>query len=207
MRPVLRWRILVPIFFSIILLGITFNLQKVFSLLSLGNGYGQITGIQAYDFDLVNEKGHRVRLHDYHSTPVYLFFGFTKCQGVCPINMQIFLQLAQALNKDTKQAEFLFISIDPIRDNTVALNEFVLNYSGYIHALGTGVDTTQKVANEFKNYYSYEKDKIKDDKNHQIQHNGFIYLIGKNDQLITVYPQRQLDVERLKQDFLALDRE
>ncbi len=58
-----------------------------------------------------------------------IFFGYTFCPDICPITMSALAQVANKLSPDVKnQVQFIFVSVDPERDNPAHLAEYILYY-------------------------------------------------------------------------------
>jgi protein SCO1 len=54
-----------------------------------------------------------------------LFFGFTHCPDVCPTTLSEFIAVRQALGDAADQVDFLFVTVDPARDTTDRIAEYL----------------------------------------------------------------------------------
>jgi protein SCO1/2 len=76
------------------------------------------------EFELVDHRGEtfdRSRLEGEWSL---LFFGYTYCPDVCPMTLQS-LARVQALMDPNASTQVVFVSVDPTRDTTARLAEYV----------------------------------------------------------------------------------
>ena len=124
---------------------------------------------------LIDETGQAVTDADMFTRPTLLYFGYTFCPDVCPLdnarNAEA-LDLLQARGYDVQAA---FITIDPERDTPEALAEF----TSYMHEDMTGYTGTPeqiKAASlAYKTYYAKQEDG--DPEYYLMDHTTFTYLV------------------------------
>ncbi|MCY3832034.1 MAG: SCO family protein [Chloroflexi bacterium] len=76
------------------------------------------------DFTLANVEGAETSLSDLRGRFVLLTFGFTNCPDICPLTLNDFEQISDMLGDLSRQAAFLFISVDGRRDTPQALRRY-----------------------------------------------------------------------------------
>jgi protein SCO1 len=73
------------------------------------------------DFELVDQYGQPFRLsqliQDQEVRAVLVFFGYTYCPDVCPITLAEFKQIKAQLGERAEHLRFVFITVDPERDD------------------------------------------------------------------------------------------
>ena len=75
---------------------------------------------------------------DFSKQWMLVFFGFTNCPDVCPTTLAEVAAVMEDLGTDAEKVQPIFISIDPERDTSAALAEFVpLFNAGIIGLTGT----------------------------------------------------------------------
>jgi protein SCO1/2 len=80
------------------------------------------------DFELTDSDGNRVRAVDLRGRWLLIFFGYTYCPDLCPTTLgEIAGALAQ-LGPLAAQVQPVFVSIDPQRDTSEALRQYVQNF-------------------------------------------------------------------------------
>jgi protein SCO1 len=90
-------------------------------------------------FVLKDSTGHPFTDQNLLNHWTVLFFGYTHCPDVCPTTLAL---LSQALKKlpIAPDTQFVFVSVDPARDNPSSLNAYVHFFNP--HFMGaTGTDT------------------------------------------------------------------
>jgi protein SCO1/2 len=79
------------------------------------------------DFSLASEKG----------SVVLLFFGYTHCPDICPTTLSDWKRIKAALGRDASRVRFVFISVDPSRDDPATLQHYVSRFDpDFIGATG-----------------------------------------------------------------------
>ena len=90
-------------------------------------------------FQLTDQAGQAVTEKNLQGRPTLIFFGFTHCPDVCPVTMQQWAQVRQALGDDGKDLQVIFVSVDPKRDTPGLLRNYVPKFDKSFQAL-TGTE-------------------------------------------------------------------
>jgi len=77
----------------------------------------QLQDLSGRDFGLANLRGH----------PTLLFFGFTHCPDVCPTTLAVLAQIQR--RSPLPGSQVVFVSIDPERDSSAALQAYLNAFS------------------------------------------------------------------------------
>ncbi|AWB50483.1 SCO family protein [Gemmobacter aquarius] len=134
-------------------------------------GGGDIGG----PFTLVDQNGETVTDVDVLTKPSLVYFGYTYCPDVCPLDAARNAEAVDILEEQGFEAQPVFISIDPDRDTPSALKEFAANIDDRMVAL-TG--TPEQVAQASKAYRTYFKKQEGDDPEfYLMDHSTFTYLV------------------------------
>ncbi|MGL9725614.1 MAG: SCO family protein [Wolbachia sp.] len=132
------------------------------------------------DFSLINQDGKIVRSSDFKDKYMMIFFGFSSCKKICPMNLGIISEtLAKLDEKTNNKLQTLFITVDPERDNTEKLKEFQQQFDHRIQML---TDTREKINEVIAKYKVYAS---KVDGEEEINHSSIIYLIGPGEKYVT----------------------
>src|SRR5690606_35976056 len=95
--------------------------------------------------------------------PTLVYFGYTFCPDVCPLDMARNAEVADILEEQGQDVRLAFITVDPARDTAQVVSEFAQN----IHpkAIGlTGTDEQVKTAvNAYRAYYKLHEAEPGDD--------------------------------------------
>lgn len=73
---------------------------------------------------LENHRGEAVEVNTFHDHWSLVFFGFTSCPDFCPLELQKLAKVL-ALNENRHPLQVVFVSVDPERDATGKLAEYV----------------------------------------------------------------------------------
>jgi protein SCO1 len=142
-------------------------------------------------FSLVDQDGKTVKDSDFAGRYRLIYFGYTFCPDVCPVDVQRLMQGYRLLEKSDPAAaaklQPIFISIDPDRDNPAALKQFVGNFHPKLIGL-TG--TPEQIAAVAKSYaVYYRKAGEPGAKNYLMDHAAIAYLMGPDGKPIALVPE------------------
>lgn len=86
---------------------------------------------------LTRAGGGQFSLADQHGAVVLLFFGYTHCPDMCPTTLSDWKRVKSALGSDASRVRFVFISVDPTRDDPATLQRYVARFDpSFIAATG-----------------------------------------------------------------------
>ncbi len=129
------WKILIMAFFFSLLTGELPLMSHIHNSALANESELPIYEKLGGNFTLMGHHGAKVNLQDFQGKIVLIFFGFTHCPDVCPLTLNHLELLMKKLGDDAKEAQTLFISIDPERDNPKRLKE----YLAYFHPTFLGL--------------------------------------------------------------------
>lgn len=96
-------------------------------------GAGSITPIEpgapVPNVTLASTTGGEQSLSDFQSRYLLLYFGYTHCPDFCPTTMAKWAQVQQELGSAADEVSFVMISIDPRRDTTEVLADYLAQFS------------------------------------------------------------------------------
>jgi protein SCO1/2 len=136
----------------------------------VAGGAGSIGG----PFELVNAEGQTVTDKDVFTEPSLLYFGYTFCPDVCPLDMARNADAVDVLAERGLSVTPVFVSVDPKRDTP----EVVGSFAGNLHekAIGlTGSPEQIKAASDA--YRTYYKVHDNGDEFYPVDHSTFTYLV------------------------------
>lgn len=118
-----------------------------------------------------------------------LFFGYTHCHDVCPIQMQM---IAQSLKKIpanvADQFKIVFVTTDPARDTPAVLRAWLDHFDKRFIGL-TGSQSAIDAAQIAANLPPAKKSAVGPDGDYEVGHSAFVFAYTKDDLAHVVYPE------------------
>jgi len=137
---------------------------------AVAGGVGQIGG----PFSLLDSTGQTVTDSDVITAPSLVYFGYTFCPDVCPMDTIRNAEAIDVLEENGKTATPVFISIDPKRDTP----EVVGDYAEAIHPRMIGLTgSAEQVKAASRAYRTYYKAHDGDDEYYLVDHSTMTYLV------------------------------
>lgn len=156
---------------------------------AIAGGSGQIGG----PFTLVDENGATVTDEDVLDVPSLIYFGYTYCPDVCPLDSARNAEAVAILDERGYDIQPIFISIDPERDTPQLLKEF----TDYLHPDMLGLTGTQEqVKAASQAYRTYFKKQDGDPEYYLMDHSTFTYLTLPGHGFVEFF-RRELPAEML----------
>lgn len=115
----------------------------------VAGGKGAIGG----PFSLVNQYGDAVTDQDVITGLTLIYFGYTYCPDVCPLDTQRNLDAIDILDEQGVDVTPVFITIDPERDTVLALNDYASVSHERLIALTGTPEQTKTASKAYKTYY------------------------------------------------------
>ena len=136
---------------------------------------GVVGGAIGGPFELTNHKGEMVTDVDVLDQPALVYFGYTFCPDVCPMDVARNVVAVEILAESGLQVKPVFVTIDPVRDTVDYLADFVANnHSDMIGLTGTA-EQVAKAARAYKVYY--RKQSGDDEEYYLMDHSNFTDLM------------------------------
>jgi len=164
-----------------------------------GNGFskcraGQVAGNIGGSFSLINEDGIVVTDIDVIKGPSLIYFGYTFCPDICPLDTYRNAEAVTLLEEDGYDVTPIFITFDPVRDTPEVLKQF----TDYMHPKMVGltgsIDEIKKVAKKYRVYF--KKQNTDDSENYLVDHTAFTYLVLPEIGFVDFF-RRELTAEQL----------
>jgi protein SCO1/2 len=165
------------------------GLVLFFGAILLVTGYapspiGQAVAAVGGPFRLEDQNGKAVTDGDMKGKPFLVFFGFTHCPDICPTTLFDMSQLMKALGPDADRTGALFITVDPERDTTKVMNDYLSNFDPHVRGL-TGDPTA--IAAAVKAYRVYAKKVPLENGDYTMDHTALVYLMDKNGHFVAPF--------------------
>lgn len=138
---------------------------------NVAGGAGSIGG----PFTLVSETGETVTDQDVVTQPSLLYFGYTFCPDVCPLDAVRNAEAVDILEADGAMVQPVFITVDPNRDTPDVLAQFTSNIHPRMLGLTGTTEQTDAAADAYRVYHRSHQ--VGDDPYYLVDHTAFTYLV------------------------------
>ena len=136
---------------------------------------GQVGGAEiGGPFTLVDSTGATVTDADVLTEPSLVYFGYTFCPDVCPLDNARNAEAVDILEEKGFDVTPVFISIDPARDTPEVLAEFTQSLHPRMIGLTGSDDQIKAVAKAYKSYFRKQD---AEDEFYLMDHSTFTYLM------------------------------
>lgn len=110
-------------------------------------------------FELINEAGKTVTDKDVITGPSLVYFGYTFCPDVCPLDNIRNVDAVAILEENmSKIVTPIFISIDPERDTPEMMAEFTDNMHPRMVGLTGTLEQTKAASKAYRTYFKKQED-------------------------------------------------
>lgn len=152
---------------------------------------GELTGARiGAPFTLTDQDGKPARWEDYQGKYRIVYFGYTYCPDVCPVDLQRIMQAFARFEKEAPalaaKVQPIFISVDPGRDSPAVLKTYVAAFHPRLIGLTGTPEQIARVAKDFVVLYNREEAKGASD--YLVSHSRTPYLFGPKGEPIALIP-------------------
>jgi protein SCO1/2 len=142
-------------------------------------------------FRLTNQDGKSVTDADFAGKYRLVYFGYTFCPDVCPVDVQMMGQGLSAFEKAEPalgaKVVPIFITVDPARDTPAVVKEFVSNFHPRMVGLTGSMADIDAVAQRYG--VAYMRQKPNPQGAYLVDHARMVVLYGPKGEPIAIMPQ------------------
>lgn len=152
---------------------------------------GELVGARiGAPFTLTNQDGKPTRWDDFKGQYRIVYFGYTYCPDVCPVDLQRIMQGFAAFEKEkpalAAKVQPMLISVDPKRDTPAVLKTYVAAFHPRLIGLTGTKAQIGKVAKDFVVIYNPEKSVGSTD--YLVSHSRTPYLFDTDGKPLALVP-------------------
>ncbi len=136
----------------------------------------------------LNDQTGKIRTDaDLRGQLILVYFGFTYCPDICPTDLQQIGLAMEQLGDDAKSVQPLFITLDPERDTSEHLAQYVPLFHPRLLGLTGSIKDVSQAADAYRVYYKRVSTGPKPD-DYTVDHSAFIYLIDRDGKYLGFFP-------------------
>jgi cytochrome oxidase Cu insertion factor (SCO1/SenC/PrrC family) len=153
-------------------------------------------------FSLRGLDGREVTQGSYPGRWLLVYFGYTFCPDVCPTVLVKVGQVLDSLGPLASRIQPIFITVDPARDTTQHLRQYLTAFNSRIVGLRGDASELAAAARQFHVYY---RERSVGNGDYAVDHSSYLYVIAPDGRLIKVLPdilpqaQMTAELQRLLQ--------
>lgn len=144
-------------------------------------------------FELVHHEGHTVTEDDVITKPTLIYFGYTFCPDVCPLDNARNARAVELLAEEGRDAQPVFITVDPQRDTPEVMADFVPAFHPDMIGLTGSDEQVRAAAQAYRAFYNLHD---AEDDFYLVDHSTFTYLMLPEHGFVEVF-RRDEGVEAL----------
>lgn len=114
-----------------------------------------------------------------------IYFGYTYCPDVCPVDLSRMAQGISALGNDQDQVQGIFVTIDPERDGVEQVAAYAAAFHPQFLGLSGSPDAIQGVMRQYQVYAARIEGKTPD--RYTMDHTARMYLMNPDGQLLALF--------------------
>jgi protein SCO1/2 len=136
-------------------------------------------------FTLTDQNGQSRSDGEFRGKLMLVYFGFTHCPDVCPLDLQKMSQAMGKLGGKADQVVPVFVTVDPARDTPEAMRDFVASFDPHIVALTGEKPAIDQLVKDYRAYYKPDSDGT----DYNVMHSSLIYLMDRDGRYVTHFGQ------------------
>lgn len=112
-----------------------------------------------------------------------VYFGFTFCPDICPMTLQTVSDAVELLpGQKSELVQPIFISLDPERDTTSVMADYVGHFHPRMIGLTGTADQVRQAAEAYRVFA--QKRPLEESDDYTVDHSGFLYLMNRSGRYI-----------------------
>lgn len=158
-------------------------------------------------FELTSHTGEKVSNTDFLGRYMLVYFGYSYCPDVCPLDLQklsVALYSLEEAGYDTTPVQPLFITVDPERDTVEELAGFLSDFHPRLLGLTGTVDEIRAVADSYKVYFA--KREQPDTTDYLMDHQAIIFVMDPEGNYVRLFSSRDKPEDIAKSLASVLDK-
>jgi len=112
-----------------------------------------------------------------------IYFGYTYCPDVCPFDILKLDRLFTENIEINRSIVPIFITVDPKRDSTDEIRDFLKNFNNKIVGLTGSENQIDAILKQYRIYRKFSEDPDSSD-DYLINHTSLFYLVDENDKYV-----------------------
>lgn len=137
-------------------------------------------------FTLTDQDGKRRGNDDFEGRHLLVFFGYARCESICPVALKSMLDAVDLLGPDGEKLQPLLITIDPENETPAVLAELLPTFHPRLQGLTGTAEEIKKVRKLYR--INAKQTGTARQGNPVFAHGSFVYLLDRTGKVTTLLP-------------------
>jgi protein SCO1/2 len=147
-------------------------------------------------FALTDQDGRAITQATFAGKPFLLYFGYTSCPDICPVDLARVQKIADAIRVETGAVLIpVFVTVDPERDTPVRMKAYVRAFGKDMVGLTGTTAQIQAITDE---YHVYFKKIPVAGGSYMMDHSTMLFLVGPHGTYLDHYGRKLPDDDVVK---------
>ena len=134
---------------------------------------------------LLDQSGRPFDFEHLKGNVVLLFFGYTSCPDVCPMEVSMMAKVLKQFSASQQPVKGVFVSVDSERDTPEVLAQYLKYFYADITGLTGDAQSIDKVIEHFHAHYQIER---LDDGSVSVKHSSNLFVLNQQGAVDTMVP-------------------
>ena len=143
-------------------------------------------------FQMTDQTGRPVTEKSLQGRPTLILLGFTHCPDICPKSLFEISEVLRAMGNEADRVNAYFVSVDPERDNSAALKDYLSSFDPHLKGLTGDSDAVAKMLSAFRVYA--RKVPLKDG-DYTMDHTALVYLMDRDGKFVAPFNLKRTPAE------------
>ncbi len=139
-------------------------------------------------FTLIDHHGKTVTNADFQGKLMLVYFGYTYCPDVCPTALTGIAEALDILAGGADEVTPVFITVDPERDSSEAMADYVGVFYPTMVGLSGSTDQVAAAARAFRVFYAKVQEKDGGPDDYVMDHSAYTYLMDRQGKFLVHFP-------------------
>ena len=133
-------------------------------------------------FELTDHNGNLVTNKTFKGKYMLIYFGYSYCPDICPTGLTEISNALDLLGSGADKIAPIFITVDPARDTSVHLKEYVTFFHPRLVGLTGTMEQIKTATRAYRVYFAKVDNKTPDadPEDYTVDHTAIAYLVGPN---------------------------
>lgn len=139
-------------------------------------------------FSLIDHNGTPVTHADFRGRLMLVYFGYTYCPDVCPTALSGIAEALDILADGADEIVPVFVTVDPERDPSEALADYVGVFHPRMVGLGGSNDQVAAAARTFRVFFAKVLEEGGGPEDYLMDHSAYTYLMDREGKYLVHFP-------------------